>query len=336
MAPRKTDAPRDETGIVHHYSFAYRYSIVLLTANRLRLFDPLAGESMTAARLARRLGYDRRALTILLDALTAMGILAKRAGRYRLGVDAKRRLVTGSPDYAGNILDHRFNLIQNWMQLPEVVSAGGPAPATRRRKTPRRHRDFILAMSNVARPAAAAVVHAIPAGRHRRLLDLGGGPGTYAIAFCAGNPHLRATIFDVPSTEPIAMEKIRRAGLGERIAFEGGDYMRDPLGRGYDLVLAFNIIHSLSPVQTASLLKRAHRAMAPGGRILIKEFYLDEKRTAPLDSALFAVNMLVGTAGGNSYTVSEIKGALKKAGFSNIGMKRLDERSALYSGKKHR
>ncbi|UCF04474.1 MAG: methyltransferase domain-containing protein [bacterium] len=333
MASKRTSTARQTAEIITTYSWAYRYSIVILTANRLRIFDALAAKPVTARSLAHRSGLDVRALTILLDALTAMGLVVKEKQRYRCPRDVSRYLAKDSPDYQGNILDHRFNLLQHWVHLPEVVTGGGPAPSRRRRRGRRQHRDFILAMANIARTAARALAEAIDIDRYNRLLDLGGGPGTYTIALCSANTHLTATLYDLPETEGIAREEIRRAGLGERITFTGGDYLHDPLGNGYDLVLASNIIHSLSLAQTESLMRNARRAMIPGGTIIIKEFYLDESRTGPLDSALFAVNMLVGTAGGNAYTPSEIKRALKKAGFSAIRMRRLDDRSALYTAR---
>jgi DNA-binding transcriptional ArsR family regulator/ubiquinone/menaquinone biosynthesis C-methylase UbiE len=330
MASKRTSTARQTAEIITTYSWAYRYSIVILTANRLRIFDALAAKPLTARSLARRSGLDMRALTILLDALTAMGLIVKEKLRYRCTREVSRYLTKDSPDYQGNILDHRFNLMQHWIHLPEVVTDGGPAPSRGRRRGRRQHRDFILAMANVARPAARAVADTIDTGRHRRLLDLGGGPGTYAIALCSANPRLTATVFDLPETAGIAREEIERSGFGDRISFRKGNYLHDPLGSGYDLVLASNIIHSLSLAQTESLMRNARRAMVPGGSMIVKEFYLDESRTRPLDSALFAVNMLVGTAGGNAYTASEIKRALKRAGFSAIRMRRLDDQSALY------
>ncbi len=332
-AGREPNRSIDE--IIRETSWGYRPAMLLLTANRLRLFDQLDSEPSTPTELAARLGLNERALTIVLDALAALGLLQKSGGRYGVGREARDILVTGGTRFQGNILDHRFNLLQRWIDLPRVVEKGGPAEIMRSRRTPAEWREFILAMVDVAGTATVSFLDALDpseiAGR-RKLLDLGGGPGTYSIALCERYPDLRAVVFDLPETVPIAEEEIGRRGLTGRIETLAGDYMADPLGADYDLLLVSNILHSLPMDDIVRLLARARSAMVPGGLAVVRDFQLDESRTAPLESALFAVNMLVSTDGGNCYTAEEMKGALRDAGFVGIRKKQIPPVASLYIG----
>jgi DNA-binding transcriptional ArsR family regulator/SAM-dependent methyltransferase len=317
---------------IREMSWGYRPAILLLTANRLRIFDALDKEPAAADDLARRLGSDARTVTILLDALAAMGLLVKRRGLYRCRAGVEDYLVTGGSRYQGNILNHRFNVFERWIDLLRVVKEGGPAEVMRSRRTPDEWHDFILGMDDVARQSIDALLGALDLSGRKRLLDLGGGPGTYAIALCRSYPDLRAVIFDLPETVEIARDRIEEHHLERRIETSAGDYLRDPIGRDYDAVLISNIVHSLSLDEFALLAEKVRAAMAPGGLVVVRDFYLDESRTNPLESALFAVNMLVSTEGGNCYTPSEVKGVLRSAGFVRLRMRAISPVSYLYMG----
>jgi len=177
-------------------------------------------------------------------------------------------------------------------------------------------RDFILGMENVSRRSSEEVAAAVDLGGCRRLLDLGGGPGTASIVFARANPGLACTVFDLPGPVGIARERIAAAGLEDRIATVAGDFLADPLGEGFDAVYISNILHMLGPDVCVDLFRRAAGALAEGGRILVKDFLLDESRTSPAYAAQFSVNMLVGTARGRSYTRGEVAGQLAAVGFA--------------------
>jgi DNA-binding MarR family transcriptional regulator len=323
------DSPDDR---IREMSWGYRPAILLLTANRLKVFDALSIRPSAASDVARRLGLDERAITVVLDALVAMGLLEKREKVYRCRADVKNVLVPGGKRFQGNILEHRFNVLQRWMDLPRVVRKGGPAKVMRSKRTSDEWRDFILGMDDIASQSAEPFLDALDISGRKRLLDLGGGPGTYAIALCMRYPGLQAVIFDLPETASIARTLIKRHGLAKRITTMAGDYLRDPLGNGYDVVLISNIVHSLSLDEFSLLMRKACAAMTPGGMVAVRDFYLDESRTRPLESALFAVNMLVSTAGGNCYTPSEMKAVLRSAGFGRLRMKKISPVSSLYLG----
>ena len=319
---------------IRELSWGYRPALIILTANRLRLFDALSDRAMTSLGLARKLGFDQRALRIVLDALTALGLLLKRKNHYRCRREVKDLLVVDGAHYQGNILDHRFNVLERWMDLPRVVERGGPAKLMRSKRSPREWREFILGMDDVSKESPAPFLLAMNLKGRNRLIDLGGGPGTYTIALCRKYKRLEAVLFDLPETVSIARKQIREAGLEGRIKTEAGNYLTGDIGRGFDAALLSNIIHSLSGKEFLMLARKVFRALDEGGIIAIREFRLDENRTNPIGAALFAVNMLGSTEGGNCYTQSEIKKTLGRAGFVKLRTATVTPQANLYLGTK--
>jgi predicted O-methyltransferase YrrM len=163
----------------------------------------------------------------------------------------------------------------------------------------------------------------------RRLIDVGGGPGTASLVFARRWPHLTCTVFDLPDVVAIAREEIDRAGLGERVGTVAGDYFTDELGEGYDVAYIASIIHSLGPQETAALFAKAHRALLPGGMLVVKEFFLDGTRTRPASASRFSVNMLIGTERGKAYTYAETREILAGESYGDFQEIELGPRSGL-------
>lgn len=304
----------DRTLAKRHQLFAhlvggFRASRVLLTANNLHIFEHI-GKGTTAADLARELKTDSRATEILLDAVTALGLLRKTKGIYRLTVPAKQFLLPESPWYQGDMLRHMDTLWRNWSGLDEVVRTGMPY-----RSGGRRHDVFIRAMHNNAVLRTERVLNAIDLRGVKRALDLGCGPGTYGVALAKSG--IEVTLFDLPNSVVIAHEMIRQAGV-KNVTFRGGDFHFDDLGDGYDLVLLSQVLHSHSPLENIALLGKVHGSLMPKGQVAVHEFALAEDHASPVPGALFSVNMLVNTAEGRSYSPGEISGWLAKAGFGRI------------------
>jgi predicted O-methyltransferase YrrM len=291
----------------------FQESRVLLTGAELDLFTLLSKEGLAAAEIARRLGADPRALAIVLDALVAMELLEKREGRYRTAPEAAA-LSSDAPDSVLPMLLHSAALWHRWSELTRKVG-GTPLPE---RPPAESLRAFIGAMHVVASPQADRIAAAAGIGGARRLLDVGGGPGTYTIAFLRAEPALSATLFDRPAVVEIARERIARAGLSGRTAFVAGDFETDELPGGHDFAWISAIIHQNDPAQNDALFSRILRALVPGGRLVVRDHVMEPGRTAPRAGALFAVNMLVGTAGGGTYTFDEIAAGLGRAGFGRI------------------
>jgi (2Fe-2S) ferredoxin/SAM-dependent methyltransferase len=293
----------------------FQESRVLLTALELDVFTAVAAGA-TADDVAAARALDPRGATLLLNALAALGLLAKQDGRFRNMPCAARYLCAGSPDDARAALRHHVSLWSRWSTLTEAVRAGHAASLA---EGPPRGDDwttpFIAAMHRNAVLRAPLVVQAV--GSARRLLDVGGGSGAYAIAFAQANPDLLADVVDLPSVLPLTRKYLAEAGLASRAHTREGDLRRDDLGAGYDLVLLSAICHMLSPAENQDLLRRARTALAPGGRVVIQDFVVAEDGTAPLHAALFALNMLVGTAGGQTYSASQYLAWLRAAGCSD-------------------
>ena len=173
-------------------------------------------------------------------------------------------------------------------------------------------------MDRNARERAGAVVKAIASPSLKRVLDLGGGSGAYSIALARAVPGLKAEILDTAEVVPLTQQYIRQAGLADRISTRVGDMLNDPLGDGYDLVLVSAICHMFSPDDNRTLFERVFNALAPNGQVVVQDFILEPDKTAPRAAALFALNMLVGTTAGNSYSEPEYANWLHDAGFTEV------------------
>ncbi len=292
---------------------AFQSSRVLITANNYQVFDHLE-KPASAAVVAGKTGTDRRATEILLDALAGIGLLKKQKGKYKNTAQASRFLVAGKPHYQGDIIRHVGTMWESWSNLDTVVKTGTPARGTRN------HEAFILGMHNLSSLKAKNIVREIDLAGIRRALDLGGGPGTYAIEMARKG--ISVTLFDAPDTEKIARKVIAAAGTGRgSVDIVGGDFLNDPIGSGYDLIFISQIVHSYSESVNQQLLKKCRKALHKNGRIVIQEFLVSEDRTRPEWGALFAVNMLVNNDGGRTYTPGEMKTWLLKAGFKQVRKK---------------
>lgn len=307
---------------------SFASSRIILTANHYRIFDLLEDSGKSAAQVSRTLKTDGRATELLLNSLVAIGLLKKKAGRYRNDDVASRYLVSGRPGYQGDIMDHYSILWDNWSGLDKVVKTGKPS----RRSSD--HKSFILGMDNIAHQRAGDVVAAIDVRGIRSVLDLGGGPGTYTMAFARKN--IAATLFDAPETIKIARRLIKAAGLQKMIVLKAGDFTKGDIGNGYDMIFISQIFHAYGPEACLALLRKCHASLNPGGRVVVQEFYLDETKTGPLQGAIFAMNMLVNTPEGRTYSPKEISSWMKKAGFRAIKTKLLGETVLLSGSSKKR
>ena len=217
---------------------------------------------------------------------------------------------------------HNATLWERWGQLSRTV--GGPKAA--QNAANKSLRSFIGAMHVIARPLAARIVSIIKPGNARKLLDIGGASGTYTIAFLRQAPQLKATLFDRLPVVEMAREVIASAGMTNRVTLVEGDFYQDPLPSGHDLAFVSAIIHQNTQAENVSLFRKVFDALEPGGRIVVRDHVLNVDRTQPKAGAIFAVNMLAGGGGGNSYTLDEINDAMAHAGFTKIQLIHPDER----------
>ncbi len=261
---------------------------------------------------------------MLLDALTGIGLVRKKGTRYKNTGIASRLLVSGSPWYQGDIIQHADCLWNNWSGLDRVMKTGKP------NRVPRNQRAFILGMHNLSVLKVKEILHAIGLRKGERALDLGGGPGTYAEAMARCGVH--AVLFDIPETIRIA-KGLTGKKYGKNIQYISGDFLVDDIGNDYDLILISQVFHSYTAKENVETLKKCRKALSRKGRVAIQEFFLEGNRTRPAWSALFSINMLVNTNGGRCYSVAEIRNWLLKAGFRNA-RKKLVADSALILAEK--
>jgi precorrin-6B methylase 2 len=304
----------------------YQPACVLTAAAVLDVFNPLHAKPMTAEVLAGMLGTDTRATAILLDALAALKLLIKQGEEYCVPEDAAELLTEQSAENVLPMLRHMANAVRRWAELPKVVQTGKCAeiaPSIRGAYADRE--DFIGGMNTISRPVAAGVMDKIKPFKFHHMLDIGGGPGTWTIAFLRAADEAGATLFDLPAVVPIAEQQFAEAGLTDRVNLVGGDYNTDALPEGADLAWLGAICHQNSRQQNRNLFTRVHTALSDDGVIVIRDVIMDSSRTNPVGGALFAVNMLVATEGGGTYTFDEYREDLREAGFDEVTLVHRDE-----------
>jgi precorrin-6B methylase 2 len=312
--------PREWTGeALLEMGRSYQPACVLLAAAELDVFGALAREPMTAAQLAAAVRGEPRATGILADALTALGFLEKDDGVYSPAPEAAGTLTSGGSASVLPMLHHHANCLRRWVQLAAVVRSGRPVE----RKASVRGSDadleaFIEAMEVACRDVAAGVVASVAPPSFDHLLDVGGGPATWTIAFLRLIPAARATLFDLPDVIPMARRHVEAAGMADRVSFVGGDFTADePLPAGADLAWVSAIVHQNSRRQNRELFAKVHAALVPGGRIMIRDIVMDDAHTSPPGGAMFAINMLVATEGGGTFSFAELSEDLHDTGFGD-------------------
>ena len=312
---------------------------LILTAHELDIFNVIGEEGMGAAEVAKKTASSERGVTILLDALSAISVLSKTGSMYENGPEVRRSLCKKGSDYRGATLDHLAGMRDIWRRLGDSVRTGstarkeGESLVTDRK----RNRAFILAMKEIGTPNAKTIAEHLDLSAYRRLIDLGGGPGSFAIEFLKRNPQMRATLVDLPLTLEVAGEVIAGAGMSGRIDLKEADFFGDDdadIGSGYDLAIISNVLHIEGEKINRSLLKKLFHSMVAPAMVIIHESIIEENRTFPPDRALFAVNMLLHTERGNCYSFNEMKAWMEDAGFEKIAFVDCFERPSLLVGYK--
>ena len=304
----------------------YHPACVVIAGAELDVFTILHEQPMDAPSLAGRIQGDPRATEILLDALAAMGLLAKRQGVYHVPPGVVDLLTETGTHARLGMLRHQGNCLRRWGQLARVVRSGkSVAGEVSVRGEQADQASFIRAMHEISDPVAAPLLASLGPLSFGHLLDLGGASGTYTIPFLRLHPAATATIFDLPAVLPMAESRLKDVGLADRVRLVPGDFYADALPAGADLAWVSAIVHQNSRAQNRVLFEKIYTALVPGGRILIRDFVMDDARTNPPAGAFFAVNMLVATAGGGTFTFRELQEDLGGAGFANARLLRRGE-----------
>jgi len=307
---------RWNTGSLLSTSSSYWRGCALQAAVRLEVFTQFDRQEKSAEALSAAIKAERRGLTFLLDALCAMGLLEKQNDLYRATDESFTLLSKKSPQYIGHIILHHHHLLDGWAQLDRRIRTGKPVEQRSYGDEVERE-SFLMGMFNLAMSTAPLISNTVDLAGRKRLLDLGGGPGTFAIHFCQVNPELHAVVFDRPTTEPFMRDTVARFNLADRIAFVGGDFTEAGTiaGGPFDVAWLSHVLHSNGPKMCRQLLFKVYDNLEPGGTVLIHDFILGDTRDNPEFAALFALNMLLNTRDGQTYTHAELIEMLTEARF---------------------
>ncbi|MBH0188396.1 MAG: methyltransferase domain-containing protein [Nitrospira sp.] len=292
---------------------------ILLTAVKLDVFSTLDGKPKTAKEVAGRIEAHESTLALLLNALVALRLLTKEGDLYGNSSAAEKHLVRHSSQYIGHLLvlhDAEWN---NWGKLEETIRTGH-RPVDRHvfETDPELGSNVLAVLHRIGQQSGPDLAKRLKLSGRERLLDLGGGAGTNAIAFCQVYPELTATVFDLPATLRLTEKTVKEAGLESRIALLPGDFNRDALGGPYDVVLMSDILHYQTSESNAALVGKVFAHLAPGGRLVIKDRFLDEAGTGPAWTTAFAMHILVNTQRGGCYRTSEAMSWMTKGGFTSV------------------
>lgn len=324
---------REPMGRINALARGFMESQVLFVANEAGLF-PWLEEPRAAEDVAAKMDWDPRAARMLLQGLVALGLAARSGDLYQNSPVASACLTPGRPGYQGHIVQHLQHTLPGWLRLREALRTGTAAQAGPPVQSAEEVRSFILGMKDIARMSAREILGAVNLAPYKHLLDLGAGPGTYTIAFLQAHPGMKATVFDRPEVLPIAREEAEFCEVGHRVKFMAGDLTVNDLGSGYDLVLVSNVIHSFSSEKNRKLVRKCFHAMEPGGLLIIKDFLVDNDRSGPPFSLMFALHMLVGTGEGDTYSFAEVEQWTRDAGFEEGRSIDLTPQSRLWLAKK--
>ena len=302
---------------------AYRLPRVLIAALELNLCTAIGMDAWTIPALAREMKVSERGLAILCRNLAMAGLLKKNGETYtnsRLGATA---LNAHHPAYRGDYLRLITSHWADWGCLLESVKTGLPLDHDEPEE-PDYRRRFTWAMHHRTLETAPKIASQIDLRGARTLLDLGGGPGTYAMAFLVKNPTLRATVCDRPAALDVAKEIASTHKAGARLSYLPLDLLTEPISGTYDVIWYSNVLHIYSPKDNQSVFRRVLASLNPGGRLLIQDAFLhDREGLFPEEASLFAVSMLLFTEKGNTYSAAETKSWLTDAGFERIRVLRM-------------
>jgi 2-polyprenyl-3-methyl-5-hydroxy-6-metoxy-1,4-benzoquinol methylase len=315
--------------------YGFRRSRIILTAFELDIFSRLGGKTLGPEQLAKIIGADARAIDRLLNALCALGLVRKTKGRFANMKIARDLLAAGSPHFLAG-LAHTASQWQSWHTLSAAVRRGGTVCERKAGGSgdEKRLPGFIAAMHERATPQAPEIVTLLDLAKVNRCLDIGSGSGAYAMALARAKKSISVTAFDLPDVLPLTRQYVARAGLLSRFDFLAGDFHRGGWGKGYDLVLLSAIVHMNSPAENRRLIARAAASLNPGGQLVIQDFIMDPGRTKPATGAFFALNMLVATKAGDTFTAKELGGWMRDAGLKKLVQRKTPFDASLLIGRK--
>jgi 3-hydroxy-5-methyl-1-naphthoate 3-O-methyltransferase len=303
------------------FAWGYIPPLLLEVGIRRGIFDLLDGGPRSVEEVAAATGDSVRGLTAAMNGLVGLDFLAKDDhGLYSLTAESAAFLVSTKPSFQGGFIKHTSEqLLPKYLNLNEVVASGKPAVAVNQEKAGSEFfEQFVVDIFPMSYPAAQVLGRTLDfdaAGSPVKVLDLAAGSGVWGIALAQSSEHVSVTAVDWPEVLPVTRKTVGRFGLSERFTFVEGDLLVADFGTGYDVATLGHILHSEGEARSRKLLAKVFAALAPGGTIAIAEFLVNEDRRGPVGGLFFAVNMLVNTENGDTYSFEEISSWLAEAGF---------------------
>lgn len=298
-----------------HGESCYWRSCILLTAARLDLFEFIGATGKTPRALAAHFGGNPAGWEIFLNALCGMGLLRERRKRYLNTAFAARHL----NHRAAVRLWPNYDALRKWSGLASALTSGKrPELQIPFLSNSKQAKQLLDSLDLDAREIAPYLLKRVPLKKSGGLLDVGGGLGAYSVAFCRRYPNLEATVVEHPKVVPLARRAVREAGMAQRIRVLGVDIVRQPLPQGFDIVLLSNVLHAHGADENGSLLRKIHQSLRPQGRLILRDVLMRGDGTAPEWGTLFSVLLFLHSPRGRCYSIDDILGWLRAAGFSRV------------------
>ncbi len=319
---------------IREIAYSFQESRILLSAFELKIFTIADKHMISSDEMSKIINTDSRATDRLMNALCGMGLLRKVKNKfYNTGISSKY-LVEGKPDFMGNLF-HTNHLWNTWNYLTGSVKKGSSFAGDQNKEEKDNWvESFIAAMHYRGVKQAKLLAMMIDLANTKKMLDVGGGSAAFSMEIVKRNPAIKAVILDLPHVIPLTKKYVEQEGLTNNFDFIEGNYLSRDFGKDYDIILLSAVVHINSYDQNKMIIRKCADALNQNGMVVINDFIMNEDRTQPYQGAIFSINMLVGTAAGDTYTEEEIKEWFNSAGFSKVERKKTSFASDLIIGTK--
>jgi 3-hydroxy-5-methyl-1-naphthoate 3-O-methyltransferase len=306
---------------IMQFAWGYAPTLIIQAAVQHRLFDLLDESPKTIKELAKKTGASARGLTAIANALVGFNFLSRQGDRYRLTPESAAFLVSTRPGYLGALYNHMSQqILPKWLHLPDVVRSGKPADLVNEQKRGAAFfAQFVEAIFPMSYLSARALGEHLKISKTKKpvsVLDIAAGSGVWGIALAEQSPLVSISAVDWPEVLKVTRKVAKQRGVGDRLKTIPGDLLKVDFGTGHQVATLGHILHSEGRERSRQLLRKLFKALAPGGTIVIAEFVPNDARTGPPAPLIFAVNMLVNTTEGDTFTFAEMSQWLREAGFT--------------------
>lgn len=287
----------------------------LFVANEIGVFEKLSEGPATLEELAKRMGVPRRTTRIVADAMTALGFVERKGDIYHNSPLAERYLGPRAAIDLRPFLRFWNHLsYPRWTKFEDAVRQGRGVFGVLQ-FSPEEQKIFSEGVEAFSAASAEALANVYDFSRHRKILDLGGGTGSFLKPLLAKYPRLECTLYETPAAAAVARQRLAGTPFAERIRVAEGDFLRDPIPDGNDAFLLANVVHVLPPERNLELLRRIRQRAAKGARLLIVDLWTNATHTEPLFAALMAGEFLTMSGEGDVYSVEETRDWFQQTGW---------------------